>query len=656
MKYRTEIDGLRAIAVLSVIFYHYGLPYITGGFLGVDIFFVISGFLITNIIKDERAKRFSYKNFYSRRIRRLLPALIFLIASLCPLAWFWMQPDEIKVFAFSIISGALFSANIYFWRETNYFNPTAEENPLLHLWSLGVEEQFYLLYPIMLICLLSRNSDNTSKLKTALVLCIAFSLLAAEWGWRNAPAGNFYLLPSRAWELLVGAYAAIISSQGVNTIRSCVKDNFYSILGLGMIVMSLLFFDSGIPTPSTFTLIPVLGTALILIYSNGNTFVNKILSLKILVFIGLLSYSAYLWHQPVWAFSIIMDLNRKIPIWVLIVICFLTAYVSYRFVEKPFRYSRNNDSEGQISSIKFGVMSTIILLCMGGIIYLFPLNDFRLKEDIRRMSEVYRVDLINGNRDFLFLMKESHKFDCNYLDFEYFIKSSGVEKIKDYKLSSDCYPIKEGRGPHYLILGDSHAGHLFEGLVQSIDPMLGFGLFSNSGCSLSSSIGGRQNRCTEGLKRTLETINSAPPHTVILAQRDEFLIDELEKVSRSLIEMGVARVVVLGPVPQYITTVPKIFIRGLMAGTEIAEIEKHVNEYLDPSIIKYDKFMQNKIKTGQYGFDYISVLNIFCSGGKYCKMDFTREEDIYPYLAIYDKNHLTPRAAVYLVDRIMKIL
>ena len=312
--------------------------------------------------------------------------------------------------------------------------------------------------------------------------------------------------------------------------------------------------------------------------------------------------------------------------------------------------------EGHGQKETLSTEETIILLCMGGIIYLFPLNDFRLKEDIRRMSEVYRVDLINGNRDFLFLMKESHKFDCNYLDFEYFIKSSGVEKIKDYKLSSDCYPIKEGRGPHYLILGDSHAGHLFEGLVQSIDPMLGFGLFSNSGCSLSSSIGGRQNRCTEGLKRTLETINSAPPHTVILAQRDEFLIDELEKVSRSLIEMGVARVVVLGPVPQYITTVPKIFIRGLMAGTEIAEIEKHVNEYLDPSIIKYDKFMQNKIKTGQYGFDYISVLNIFCSGGKYCKMDFTREEDIYPYLAIYDKNHLTPRAAVYLVDRIMKIL
>lgn len=205
--YRREVDGLRALAVVPVVLFHAKFPLFAGGFVGVDIFFVISGYLITSIlITDFAAGRYSVAQFYERRIRRILPALVFVILACLPLAWLWMLPSQMKNFSQSIVSSLLFSSNILFWLESGYFASDVDEKPLLHTWSLAVEEQFYIVFPILLF-FLWRRSPRTTAISIWSVLL--FSIALSEWGWRNDPTANFYLTPSRIWELLAGALTAL---------------------------------------------------------------------------------------------------------------------------------------------------------------------------------------------------------------------------------------------------------------------------------------------------------------------------------------------------------------------------------------------------------------------------------------------------------------
>ncbi|NDV87372.1 acyltransferase family protein [Aurantimonas aggregata] len=206
MKYRPEIDGLRAVAVVPVILFHAGISGFDGGFLGVDVFFVISGFLITAIIMAElETGRFSLARFYERRARRILPALTVMMLVCLPFAWMWMLPSELVRFGRSLAATAVFLSNVLYWRQTNYFSPDAELNPLLHTWSLSVEEQFYILFPLILMLMWSRSRRWVVPL---LVLGAVASVAVAEWGGRNAPAAAFFLAPSRAFELLLGSLAA----------------------------------------------------------------------------------------------------------------------------------------------------------------------------------------------------------------------------------------------------------------------------------------------------------------------------------------------------------------------------------------------------------------------------------------------------------------
>ena len=214
VKYRAEIDGLRALAVLPVILFHADFELFSGGFVGVDVFFVISGYLITTIIISEMTEgKFSIINFYERRARRILPALFFVMFACIPFAWMWMLPSQMKDFSQSLIAVSLFASNILFWRESGYFDAAAEEKPLLHTWSLAVEEQYYVLFPIFLI-LAWRFGKN--RVFWMIVVIAAISLLLSELGWRKQPAANFYLAPTRAWELFAGSIAAfIVQEQGV---------------------------------------------------------------------------------------------------------------------------------------------------------------------------------------------------------------------------------------------------------------------------------------------------------------------------------------------------------------------------------------------------------------------------------------------------------
>lgn len=330
--YRPEIDGLRALAVLPVILFHAGLPGFGGGFVGVDIFFTISGFLITAIILREQAEgRFTLRGFYVRRIRRLLPALFTVMLACLPFAWFWMTPPKLEFLGRSIVAVLLFLSNVLFWRESGYFADAAEENVLLHTWSLAVEEQYYLLFPLfMLLCWRFRHRG----LLLLLLVGAGLSLAASEWAWRYQPAANFYLAPTRAFELLAGAAGAVWAHH-----RPLRGSTPLSLAGLLLLCLSVVWLDSSDPFPSLLALVPVGGTLLVLLTGTGGTAAGRLLSTPALVGIGLVSYSAYLWHQPVLAFARIrLGEDATLPVLLALVLpVFLLSWGSWRFIEVPCR-------------------------------------------------------------------------------------------------------------------------------------------------------------------------------------------------------------------------------------------------------------------------------------------------------------------------------
>ena len=341
MNYRPEIDGLRAFAVMPVILFHAGFQWFDGGFVGVDIFFVISGYLITTIIISEMAEdSFSLINFYERRARRILPALFFVTVACMPFAWMWLAPSDLKDFGNSVAAVSIFTSNIFFWSELGYFAPTAELQPLLHTWSLAVEEQYYILFPVFLI-LAWRLGLNWILILLSIVFII--SLGTAHWATTISShpkmiSGAFFLLPTRGWELLIGVFIAFYLKYQSSP-KSFTFNQITSFVGFGMILFSIIYFDQRTPFPSLYTLIPTLGTCLIILSAVPNTIVSKILSFPPLVGMGLISYSAYLWHNPLLAFArhrFMGDLSGGIMI-MLCIASILLAYFSWRWVEKPFR-------------------------------------------------------------------------------------------------------------------------------------------------------------------------------------------------------------------------------------------------------------------------------------------------------------------------------
>ena len=310
--YRPEIDGLRALAVLAVLGFHSGLVGLKGGFLGVDVFFVISGFLITSIILAESDRgSFTVAGFYERRVRRILPALYVVLIICIPCVLVLTYPTETLGFARSLASALFFLPNVYFWRTVSYFDVASERLPLLHTWSLGVEEQFYLIFPVVVIIM---RRLGVRFLLLGLLLAALLSLFAAEWAWRSGRAATgFFLVPFRAWELLTGSLAAVLLKHCSSSlsILSLLHQRILADIGLLVIALSLLFFDATVPMPSAWGVLPVVGTALVLLFAQSQGWTGRLLSTRLLVGIGLISYSAYLWHQPVLAF--LRLLNRREP-------------------------------------------------------------------------------------------------------------------------------------------------------------------------------------------------------------------------------------------------------------------------------------------------------------------------------------------------------
>jgi len=336
--YRREIDGLRAIAILPVILFHSGVSAFSGGYVGVDVFFVISGYLITGILlAGWSGNNIALIQFYERRARRILPALFFVIFVCTIIAWLILLPSAMKDFSKSVGATIAFSANILFWRQSGYFDVAAELKPFLHMWSLAAEEQFYLLFPILLFSI--RNSSLRFKM-VALSLLGGVSIMLSNWMVEKNPSFAFYMLPTRAWELIVGALIAAYSRYKRIKFNATTSE-LGAFVGLTLLAVSIVSFDKNTPFPGIYAIVPTVGAALIIIFAYPSTKVGIILGSKLLVGIGLISYSAYLWHQPLLAFfRIYTGLQPSgyslLSIW--IAIGGLSVF-SWMYVEKPFRKS-----------------------------------------------------------------------------------------------------------------------------------------------------------------------------------------------------------------------------------------------------------------------------------------------------------------------------
>jgi peptidoglycan/LPS O-acetylase OafA/YrhL len=367
--YRPEIDGLRAIAVSAVILYHaqikiLGYQSFKGGFIGVDIFFVISGYLITSIILKELVATgsFSFKNFYERRIRRILPALLAVMLVSLPLAWIFLLPGSLIDFSKSILYSLGFSSNFYFHFSGQIYG--AENGffkPFLHTWSLSIEEQYYILFPIILLVTFKYLKKYLIHI---LILGFIISLGLADWGSRNYPSLTFYVLPTRGWELLSGSILAYFEITKGHRSKHQILNLILPSIGLFLIGHSIFLFNDEIFHPSFYTLSPIIGVCLIIWFSNKNEFITKILSTKLFVGIGLISYSLYLWHYPIFAFDKITEFSEgeiisKILLFVMIIIL---SILSYFLIEKP---ARNKDRNYRI--VFFNIFLIFIFLIVSNI-------------------------------------------------------------------------------------------------------------------------------------------------------------------------------------------------------------------------------------------------------------------------------------------------
>ena len=453
MQYRKEVDGLRALAVVPVILFHAGFAWFGGGFVGVDVFFVISGYLITSaILSDLEKGRFSIANFYERRARRILPALFLVMAACVPPAWWWLLPSDMNDFSQSVVAVSVFASNILFWQKSGYFDVVAEMRPLLHTWSLAVEEQFYVLFPLFLTATW-RFGRKITVLLVGVVLIASLAL--TQWAVFREPVGTFFLLPTRGWELLIGALTAFVLARRTSDTPSTVGRQILGGLGLTLLAISVFAFDEKTPFPSVYGLVPTVGTALIILFAQPGTFAGNLLGHRVFVGIGLVSYSPYLWHQPLFAFARHREIGHPGPLTfaVLSVLSLVLAYFSWRYVEQPFR------RKGFLTRERIFGLSALV----SAVFIAFGLAGYATQGFLKlKLNDAQRQVLTTATASER--RAECHTKGANYLKpaaaCEYFVK-----------------------GGTWATFGDSHTVELAYALARQLQP-LGEGLrqFSFSGC------------------------------------------------------------------------------------------------------------------------------------------------------------------------------
>lgn len=445
VRYRAEIDGLRAIAVLPVILFHAGFSAFPGGFVGVDVFFVISGYLITGILIDEISEgRFSILAFYERRARRILPALFAVLLACLPFAWLWLLDEQLADFAASLAAVLVFLSNIYFLSQVSYFAPASELQPLLHTWSLSVEEQYYLIFPLIVALSLRRG---LARLFAVVLLLSVASLALSEAGIRMDAGRNFFFTLSRFWELGAGSLCAVMVARWGDQ-----RNGPLALMGLAMILTSVFLYHKDLPFAGLYALLPVGGAMLVILFGQTGTLTARLLSQRLPVGIGLISYSAYLVHQPLFAFARIRSPEE--PGALLLVALTLASlalgWASWRFVERPFRGARPAVLPGR--GALFATFGTVAAALMVVAVTL------RVGEGFPgRMEERFAGDL--GNSAF-FRAAAAQYFPCTSVSMLNAAPNDGGR--------SRCFQSR-AEGPVSLaVVGDSHAEHLFAGLADGL--------------------------------------------------------------------------------------------------------------------------------------------------------------------------------------------
>ena len=446
INYRPEIDGLRCIAVMSVVFYHAQLTifdkyFFSGGFIGVDIFFVISGYLITSIILKELLEtgNFSFKYFYERRARRLLPALLFIILVSIPFGWAYFYPIELVNFSKSILYSLGFISNFYFYNSgLEYGSPEGILKPFLHMWSLSIEEQYYVLFPILLLVIFRHFRKYLFQI---LIVSILISLIYAEWSSKKYFSYTFYFIQTRAWELLCGSILAYIEIKfNPKRCENNILNEVLPIIGFFLIGFSFVSFNDQTFHPSFLTTIPIIGVMLILWFANKSNLATSILSQKLFVGIGLVSYSLYLWHYVIFSFAKNIDIlfDTNLGKVILILISIILSVLTFFLIERP---SRNKASIKIILS--FLSISFIIILFLN--IMIISNNGFPNRIKVKNYQEKPTYMYLSQDNKICF-----NRSNSNYCNFGSYKKKIIV--VGDSQLASLSYDLHNKVKDNYSFL------------------------------------------------------------------------------------------------------------------------------------------------------------------------------------------------------------
>ena len=437
MNYRPDIDGLRAFSVFFVIGYHAFPEIFKAGFIGVDIFFVISGYLISSIlIRNLKNNSFSFLDFYIRRIRRIFPALILVLVVCFAFGWFSLFPIEFKQLGKHIAGSAGFISNFILWNESGYFDNAANTKPMLHIWSLGIEEQFYFIWPLILWLIFKIRINYLLFIIFLIIVSFSFNVYEAKID----KVATFYSPLTRFWELLVGGLLAIIKDDYKGSVNSELNSNFLSILGVGLILLAFFFIDDESAYPGVLALFPVIGSFFLILAGNNSIFNQIILSNKVLVWFGLISFPLYLWHWPLISFARIVesDFPNENYRLISIVISIFLSWVTYKFLEKPIRYKKSKL-----------IPATLIVLMTG--IGLSGLHSYK-NDGLPNRSYVSNFNEENFKMAFLFSEDDpiSHKKCMDTYGLKDFIRYCNLTSSKKAKIA---------------LIGDSHARALYDGLA-----------------------------------------------------------------------------------------------------------------------------------------------------------------------------------------------
>lgn len=608
LSYRSEIDGLRAIAVMAVVVFHAGWGWSAGGFVGVDVFFVISGYLITSILlSDLKASRFSFMQFYERRARRLLPSLFLVTLCTIPLAYVLMLPHQFEDFSKSVVGVGVFLSNFQFWWEAGYFETAAELKPLLHTWSLAVEEQFYLLFPVLLLLLYRR------KLLLTIAVLSILSLFASEWVVRRSPDSAFFLLPFRAWELFAGAICAQLPLR---------KNNWAAGFGLGLIVLSMGLYGPETRFPGFNALLPVAGTALVLSCAQG-TWVARLLSVPALVTMGLISYSVYLWHQPLFAFARLATTGAP-KTWVMISLCVASialGWLTWKFVEQPFRRGRPL-LPGRRSLLSSAFAAMACLTVLGATV----------------TNEAYFWQRVEDRESALLAWTRFSETD----------RYRQSVRLPDCMLGADAGLSVFSREicltpatdvPNILLIGDSHAAHLWEALHTALDPALLMQV-NGSACRPMSPAEGLP-FCIDMIDMVLTELQTlSVDHVVLSARWWEDDVVQLQNFIRLVQSMG-HQVTVIGPTEEYQAALPVI----LFQLGERSDLAEAVAVHNRADRFELSRALGNHVR--ETGAVYVDALSMRCP------------EDICPPVTsggvptMWDREHFSPEGALEAVHAML---